>query len=461
MKFYQKIILFVNIGCLLVEAGVGSDKYDNFDVVEFLKKVLQTAPLLSLESNIPPPASLGSVPGVASLGSSPPVASLGSQECRDIATWCSNYKQHCNHPTVKKYCKKTCQQCLPTPVVQKDCIDTHPSCLTGLSYGYCTGSKSQVDFMKKYCQKSCNFCVPEKVECADKLSDVYCARNRGFCDDATHGKYFKQNCAKTCGECRKKKPSFTCGVAKQRTKVETSGLVGGTNAGKGFFPWQVAIYYKNTFMCGGSLIDREHILTAAHCFNGRSKDVREYRIVLGEHNRKYKEGTEQTREVSRIKIHEHYADDRDDNDIALMKMKREANLNDHVVPACLPKSGASLEIGTKCYITGWGKTRHDGKSVDILQKVKVPVVSRSTCERRNNFNFHRVTNKMICTGYDNGYTFISGCHGDSGGPLSCENNGVWTVQGVVSWGSPLCNGLDRYTVFSRISKYISWIEKNV
>lgn len=35
-----------------------------------------------------------------------------------------------------------------------------------------------------------------------------------------------------------------------------------------------------------------------------------------------------------------------------MKMKREANLNDHVVPACLPKSGASLEIGTKCYITG-------------------------------------------------------------------------------------------------------------
>lgn len=88
--------------------------------------------------------------------------------------------------------------------------------------------------------------------------------------------------------------SFTCGVAKQRTKVETSGLVGGTNAGKGFFPWQVAIYYKNTFMCGGSLIDREHILTAAHCFNGRSKDVREYRIVLGEHNRKYKEGISYT-----------------------------------------------------------------------------------------------------------------------------------------------------------------------
>lgn len=46
------------------------------------------------------------------------------------------------------------------------------------------------------------------VECADKLSDVYCARNREFCDDATHGKYFKQNCAKTCGECRKKKRKY-------------------------------------------------------------------------------------------------------------------------------------------------------------------------------------------------------------------------------------------------------------
>lgn len=64
---------------------------------------------------------------------------------------------------------------------------------------------------------------------------------------------------------------------------------------------------------------------------------------------------------------------------------------------------------------------------------------------------------MICAGYSDSSSFASGCHGDSGGPLQCEENDLWKLCGVVSWGSPLCNGLDRYTVFARVSKYIDWI----
>ena len=29
---------------------------------------------------------------------------------------------------------------------------------------------------------------------------------------------------------------------------------------------------------------------------------------------------------------------------------------------------------------------------------------------------------------------ISGCHGDSGGPLICEEDGRWFVRGIISWG---------------------------
>ena len=57
--------------------------------------------------------------------------------------------------------------------------------------------------------------------------------------------------------------------------------------------------------------------------------------------------------------------------------------------------------------------------------------------------------------------FSLGCHGDSGGPLSCQTpGGVWKQFGVVSWGNPQCNGLDRYTVYTKVSSYIKWIEKN-
>ena len=49
---------------------------------------------------------------------------------------------------------------------------------------------------------------------------------------------------------------------------------------------------------------------------------------------------------------------------------------------------------------------------------------------------------MICAGYSDSSSFTSDCHGDSGGPLQCEENGLWKLYGVVSWGSPLCNGHD-------------------
>ena len=87
----------------------------------------------------------------------------------------------------------------------------------------------------------------------------------------------------------------------------------------------------------------------------------------------------------------------------------------------------------------------------------MPVAERSTCEKRNSFNFHKITEKMICAGYNDSSSFASACHGDSGGPLQCHEYGRWRLYGVVSWGSPLFNGLDRFTVFTRVSLYKNWI----
>ena len=100
---------------------------------------------------------------------------------------------------------------------------------------------------------------------------------------------------------------------------------------------------------------------------------------------------------------------------------------------------------------------HVGEAVNLLQVVEMPIGDRRFCERRNSLNNHKVTDRMICAGYSDSSSFASGCHGDSGDPLQCEENDLWKLCGVVSWGSPLCNGLDRYTVFARVSKYIDWI----
>ena len=97
----------------------------------------------------------------------------------------------------------------------------------------------------------------------------------------------------------------SCGVAPMKNQVtqkldistlydsaltdSTFAIVGGVSAPKGYYPCQVAIYKQQEFLCGGSLINDVKVLTAAHCFNHRSKDVKEYEIVFGEHNRAFDE----------------------------------------------------------------------------------------------------------------------------------------------------------------------------
>lgn len=85
-------------------------------------------------------------------------------------------------------------------------------------------------------------------------------------------------------------------------------------------------------------------------------------------------------------------------------------------------------------ISGWGKVVHVGEAVNLLQVVEMPIGNRRFCERRNRLNNYKVTDRMICAGYSDSSSFASGCHGDSGGPLQCKENGLLKLYGVVSWG---------------------------
>lgn len=77
-----------------------------------------------------------------------------------------------------------------------------------------------------------------------------------------------------------------------------------------------------------------------------------YVIRLGDHNRHRNEGTEQNIGASRVIKHPQYDSRRINNDIALLKLSRAANINDRVLPACLPRANYIVPAGTTCYITG-------------------------------------------------------------------------------------------------------------
>uniref|UniRef100_A0A8C9L2Y2 Chymotrypsin C n=1 Tax=Pavo cristatus TaxID=9049 RepID=A0A8C9L2Y2_PAVCR len=144
------------------------------------------------------------------------------------------------------------------------------------------------------------------------------------------------------------------------------------------------------------------------------------------------------------------------NDIALIKLSEPVQESDTIQAACLPPSGLELENGYPCEITGWGRLWTNGPLAEVLQQALLPVVDYATCSQSDWWG-GLVRTSMVCAGGDG---VVSGCNGDSGGPLSCQRDGLWEVHGIVSFGSSWgCNTVKKPTVFTRVSAYIDWINE--
>ncbi|KAI8521059.1 hypothetical protein Bbelb_008130 [Branchiostoma belcheri] len=223
---------------------------------------------------------------------------------------------------------------------------------------------------------------------------------------------------------------------------------------KGEYPWQVALHVKGRgHHCGGTLIDPCWVVTAAHCMEFYDSS---YTVVLGEHNNRVDEGSEQRFDLDESFSHQLYDDESTDNDIALLKLRRKngrcAQTNQFVTLACLPESAEQFPDGHECHISGWGNTDSSRPNYPAtLMKAKVPLLPISTCRRSYG---DKLTDQMFCAGFMRGG--VDTCQGDSGGPLVCEKGGKWTLWGVTSWGYG-CAEANFPGVYTRVSEYTNWI----
>ncbi|XP_040835662.1 chymotrypsin-like elastase family member 3B [Ochotona curzoniae] len=238
----------------------------------------------------------------------------------------------------------------------------------------------------------------------------------------------------------------------------SSRVVNGEDAEPYSWPWQALLEYKASggwsFICGGTLIGRSWVMTAAHCVVSGGT----YRVVLGEYDNSVTEGPEQTIIVEKAIVHPNYNNNNvaKGYDIALLKLTECAELTDEVQLACLPPADYIPPHEMKCYVTGWGRLSTGGKLPNKLQQGLLPVVDYEHCSQRDWWG-STVKETMVCAGGDT----VSSCNGDSGGPLNCPGvNCEWQVDGIVSFGSALgCNYPKKPSVFTRVSAYIPWIEE--
>lgn len=246
-------------------------------------------------------------------------------------------------------------------------------------------------------------------------------------------------------------------------------IIGGSEADIGRYSY--AVYLESTdddgntfFNCGGSLIARDVILTAAHC-----NDPPVSAAIVGRHD--INDGNGQVFHSFNKVIHPllYYIDPGIDNDVMLVFLD-EAYTDDDVVTVRLNSDPSVPYVGQDLGVVGWGDTdAQPGDEFnfvsDVLMNADVTVISNEECdasEGYGDFGYyqaykHVVTDTMLCTTASPTDT----CYGDAGGPLVVSGDDARSdVQvGIVSWGVGCATDLP--SVNARVSQFYGWIQSEV
>merc|ERR1712241_1456918 len=307
----------------------------------------------------------------------------------------------------------------------------------------------------------------------------------------TDGRYHPNENDGTCGE-----------------YLGTGFIIGGKETKRGELPYQAVLGYrrrrKTKYNCGGTLINRRYVITAAHCQHKKIPRLQIREVVIGDWDLEHdpdcagddggcRPGSP-FKKVQRfdvtnndIKVHEKWDLNKvvdQGNDIALIRLPRlaETFLEDFdqiVAPVCLGWDN-TIKVpdfidnpDAKYLVSGWGRTNNDaydrgdigvsGAHSSKLLKLTVPRIPLDQCKADFPI-FKDLTLKQICAG---GIKGQDSCSGDSGGPLVATDTSVaGPIQspkylvGIVSFGTKKC-GQGYPGVYSSIRYYLPWIIANM
>ncbi|XP_035660370.1 coagulation factor VII-like [Branchiostoma floridae] len=250
--------------------------------------------------------------------------------------------------------------------------------------------------------------------------------------------------------------SDECGIP-SIPPAATGKIHGGVESTAFSWPWQVSLRLVNAggiHVCGGSLISDQWVLTAAHCLDEGNEHTTHWKVKLGLHD---VDGTaEQQRQVIKLIMHEQFsAVPHTYNDVALLKLDHPVTITQKVSPICLPTG--PTPINTDCYITGWGATALDSQGDNImattLQQTRVSIKDDSYCSAHWIISYY--PESMLCAEQAG----VSGCEGDSGGPMACPSADLstWELTGIISWGENPCGAHVKPGIFTRVHSFVGWI----
>ncbi|KAG7155245.1 Tryptase-like [Homarus americanus] len=240
-----------------------------------------------------------------------------------------------------------------------------------------------------------------------------------------------------------------CGKANKGSRI-----VGGTETLVNEYPWHVGLVRvvngRKYLVCGGSIISNHWVLTAAHCIDSNAIEV-----LVGDHD--FTTGTE-TQDPAYLYavnwkvVHPDYVNSVNGFDIALLHTTQPLDFTKYgQAPVCLPPYKNRLYVGERVTVSGWGTTSEGGSISPTLQEADLFVCHNSYCNQAYN---GIILNNMVCAAANG----KDSCQGDSGGPLVYNNNGIYELIGVVSFGIG-CARPGYPGVYTRVTSHVDWIQR--
>jgi trypsin len=203
-------------------------------------------------------------------------------------------------------------------------------------------------------------------------------------------------------------------------------IIGGSDVPNGKYPFMAAIFEKvgegppwfYGHICGGTLIDPDSVLTAAHCVT-EGQFASDLRVAVGRTVLSKNQGY--VRNVNRIYIHPYYDSETQKNDVAVLKLNSRVNLPWILIPRST--DNRFEQHGRSLRVAGWGETFTEEGYPDRMRETQVPVLSDYWAEQFYGDAFFPTV--MVAAGKEGKDT----CFGDSGGPLfekvQVRVNGRW------------------------------------
>ncbi|OQV15983.1 putative Ovochymase-2 [Hypsibius exemplaris] len=260
-------------------------------------------------------------------------------------------------------------------------------------------------------------------------------------------------------------------------------ILGGLEAFQNEICWQAAILVDGKYVCGGTVINSKHVITAGHCLND-VESVKQVQVLTGARDLKNQGRCAETFAASDIFFNDNYDPRSLVMDMVIIELATPITNTNCTCKICLPDGTEDMEATGKldCIVTGYGTTKPGMSVSDVgpLNIGNVSVVVDQPNEHRCSERLHLspqipkkflLDESMICAIGDNPVKVTDTCDLDGGSPLVCRMKpdalDIYTLVGLSSWGLPCGSNVVNDpagrevripTVYAHIRPAMKWID---